>query len=527
MNRLLSQSLAVILALTLVTSGLAISDQKARTMPDVEPVGEAEGLAATSAVLIGVATGAAATGAYFEYVKDDINESAQQDQIHTDLYSQATGTAAKGEVLNDSMDNYLKDTESIALMEAKNSYIRYLNDKQADVATEAEARVAAKSAVADYYAKKQKTVIESWEAEVATAQYISETANNVSGMSRSTVGNQYIGGTSASSSGLTGWNSVGTEINLQDFGSSTSVTLVNGNSTTVDTVRVEWENDRGNYVLPSRFAGKDGTNTNKTKINAPFEYLEITPPQSLSGSSKVRLLEVKNYVDKWQKIDQQHGDVDAQIDQFVNGTYQNYQTGEINNSDLVDPYLGAREYEPDGSDTWGLRSLTSMGIEPPENTSNYGGMQITTQPGVMHDGLLMNDGANISSFEVGKTYNLSKLGGTQFVATDDGPKDISDKTITIRNVTRADGSEVDDGEKIKYTNIDYKTANITEYKNTLDELAETRAKLEAYRKNASSGGALAGLLPSDIGDMEILIGIGLLIGFMLIAGRDDYNPPRN
>jgi hypothetical protein len=529
MNRLLSQSLAVILALTLVTSGLAISDQKARSMPDLSPVQDARAGPTQDAITVGVALGQVASD-FFDTGSGGINESAQKDQIRTDLYAAAAGQSAKAEVLNDSMRNYLEDTEQIAQMEAKNAYIRYLNNKSSNVATKAEARVKAKKAVTNYYAQKQKQIAKSWEAEVNQLEYIVSVTSNTSVDQDAT--HPVKRWSSGSYGDQDGWSSK-TAYHLTQFDHTEPITLVNQETYQLDTLK--WgHGNRKRALKPGKWQDIDdgyhnGSGVRSTRTGT-YADTRVKPPTSLSGSSDVKLLEQKNYQSKWYKIEQQANDVKAGISTFVNGTYDNYQAGEINNSELVDPYLGAREYEPGESQTWSLRSLLSMGIEPPENASeNIGNMKIVIN-GTEYQGLMMSDDQPKGGYAINKTYNTTNMDGPVFIVRDDGSQtDVGDKTeYRIVNATRPNGTSYGDGEKIKYPDTSYKTSNITEYKQVINELEKLRAQLEGYRKQGNDGGAaLGGLLPSDIGDMEILVGIGLLIGFLLIAGRDDYDRPRN
>jgi hypothetical protein len=524
--RIITQTLAVVIAFSVVLTGVAISDEKARSMPDLSPVQDARAGPTQGAITVGVALGQVATD-YFSTGTGGINESAQKDQIRTDLYAGAAGQSAKAEVLNDSMRNYLQDTEQIAQMEAKNAYIRYLNNKSSTVATKAEARVKAKKAVTNYYAKKQKQIAKSWEAEVNQLEYIVSVTSNTSVDQDATHPVKFWdSGTYTAFSNS--WANDGS-YQLKDFGHTETITLVNQETYNLDTVKFA-SGANGHALKPGKWRDAvDGYhNGSGVRSSRPSTYADtrVKPPTSLASSSDVKMLEQKNYQSKWYKIEQQANDVEADIDTFINGTYNDYQAGDINNSELVDPYLGAREYEPGESQTWGLRSLLSLGVEPPENASeNIGNMTVVIN-GTEYQGLMMSDDQPKGGYAINKTYNTTNMEGPVFIVGENGSQtDVGDKTeYRIVNATRPNGTSYGDGEKIKYPDTSYKTSNITEYKQVMDELAELRAELEGYRKqsNNDGGAALGGLLPSglDIGNMELLIGGAVIFGLFLLAGRD-------
>jgi len=72
--------------------------------------------------------------------------------------------------------------------------------------------------------------------------------------------------------------------------------------------------------------------------------LKVQAPNQNYNSTLV--LDNERYTAAWGKIQSQNTEVQGEMDTLADNTYDAYQNGRINNSDLVDPYLLASEYSP-------------------------------------------------------------------------------------------------------------------------------------------------------------------------------------
>ncbi|KAA9411130.1 hypothetical protein EGO51_01030 [Haloarcula hispanica] len=176
---------------------------------------------------------------------------------------------------------------------------------------------------------------------------------------------------------------------------------------------------------------------------------------------------------------------------LVDGTYSQYQAGEINNSDLVDPYVLASQQSPgDDFQGWAASQLTLMGTNAPENFDQIGRFEVSNG-GSEYEGVLFSQENPASGqFESGKTYDASTLGGTQYVVTNDRIVELNGN-FTIGNITNTDGETV---KNVTIEKTTYKTTNVTELKQQYEDLAKRRAEIEAREQNlgGSAGGGLLG-----------------------------------
>ncbi|NIC01079.1 hypothetical protein [Halobacterium sp. R2-5] len=462
----------------------------------------------------GIVVGAAAYYTYDNYIKNepttdsDALQKTDAEETEKEIYDQASIQDENSELTSTAYANYLNDTESIALMEGKNAYIRALENGS----SESVARNRAREAVADYYAVKQQNVIAAWNISVTVTDSARTTANNTTGVNSSYIGfdGEYTQDSNNEEHEI-GWGT-GTE----------TISLVNSTDETIQYALID---PNGTHL-----SGTTDYNFTAEKISLTTGYYEHTDSY---GTMRVRgfgveppndnfeylqYLNLNNTADRWAEIEQQNDEVQSQLDTFVNNTYDSYQQGEINESELVDPYLGAREYDPETSDTWTLRTLSAMSIDAPQNLSNLGRMNVTAD-GTTYTGTLMSDGKPADGYAVGGTYNASNITGAQFVALDDGDTVELEGTFTLESVETADGEQLAENETVEYRDINYQTANTSEFKALQEDLDQLTAEINARQQEQRNAGG-GGLLP-DFGAGGAIPGVLLLAGAaVFVLGRN-------
>ncbi|KAA9400080.1 hypothetical protein Har1130_14590 [Haloarcula sp. CBA1130] len=196
------------------------------------------------------------------------------------------------------------------------------------------------------------------------------------------------------------------------------------------------------------------------------------------------------------------------MDTLANNTYSAYQKGEINNSDLVDPYvLSNQQSAGEDFQGWAAAQLTLMGTNSPENFDQIGSFNVTTGDGTQYEGVLFSQENPASGqFENGTTYNTSNIGGTQYVVTSDRIVEL-DGEFTIDSISTQDGQAV---QNVTIQKTTYETTNVTELKQQYEDLARKRAEIEAREQNlrGSAGGGLLGGSSSSL--VLVLVGVGTL-----------------
>ena len=444
------------------------------TDADVSPVGDAEAVAITS-----VAAAAAATmtaQAAINYLSEDTSEAqkkADAQETKLSIWSQATTQGQNNENILTSFGNSLEDSKTIARMEGKNAYIRALNNGS----TKTQAEVAAREAVEDYYTVRQKTLLSQWDTNVIESRHMAFVAENTSGISGS-----YLEITH-SSDAVDAGGSVDWQVERNE-----TFALLNGTNYTIQQVAYNVDGGNGGVDLRDR---QQKTNNGGDISQSTLDTVYVPAPASeYEDANYWSLVEFQN---KWESIKSKESTVQNNVQSFIDGTYDAYQEGEINNTDLVDPYLAARDYSPEQQfGSWALRSYASMGYSPPADLQNVGSMTIETENDTV-SGVLLSDGLPQSgSFDVGTEYDTADLTGTQFVinGTSSSMYEITGNfTIVAANTT--DGGSLD---SVEYQNITYNSTSTDEYQQLMGQMDNLTAEINARQQELRSGGGIG--LPS-------------------------------
>ncbi|MFY4811604.1 hypothetical protein ACOJIV_02705 [Haloarcula sp. AONF1] len=427
-------------------------------------------------------------------------------QTKIDIYQSATNSKAQAENYQTTLDNYLSDTKTQARIIAKNAYIRSLNDGNSKAA----ARADAKSAKDDYYATKQRNLISEWNTQLNHGYYLEQVESNESGIDRVAthgypvkLNDQY-------------YDSQYDYTEVSNWNGSEQLTLVNGDTVQSRTLTMRSYDDDGS--TPSGGTKQVGLMTGGVIL--PHGDSEAFGP--VTGVGAVNPTEDRNTV--WidfteykrlnNEIIQQSETVDEDLDLLVNNTYDAYQNGEINNSDLVDPYVLANQQSADDDfQGWTAAQLTLLGTNSPENFDQIGSFNISTESGKQYEGVLFSQENPASGqFENGSTYNPNQIGGTQYVVTSDRIVELQ-SNFTVDKITTTDGRNV---QNVTIQKTTYETTNVTELKQQYEDLAYKRAQIEAREKalKQSAGGGLLG--GGSVPPVVALAVIGTLLAIVVL-----------
>jgi hypothetical protein len=298
---------------------------------------------------------------------------------------------------------------------------------------------------------------------------------------------------------FTGWDLHSHEIEYV----TTEVTLANGSTAETDTMKFtmtgSWGSDESNketnsIVLVPGVAPQEAHTFTNNGQNYYTQVRNVTVGTPTQDYDPIHLLEQDNYNQTWSQVETQNNEVLAELDTFIDATYEDYQQGDINESDLVDPYLGAREYSPETSDTWAVRTLAAMGAGSPADLSTIGVMNVSAG-GSTYSGVLMSDGTPQAGYVVGETYNADSITGGQFVALQDGGVQELDGEFTLDAVETTTGEAFDTGEPVEYRTGEYKTSDIAEFEELQTDLDQLTAEINARQDRLRGGGGGSGWLP--------------------------------
>jgi hypothetical protein len=419
-------------------------------------------------------------------------------ETKVDLHREGLTLGAQSERGQVTRQNYLKDSKTVARIIGKNAYIRALHNSS----TESVARQKARTAVLDYYSRHQMAILERREATMVGWQAIYNRADNETGVSRveyvradinTNASSTYIRPSYKGSNGLT----------------ERTVTLANGSTYTYTSVTTSQRRSSANYswTLHSDYID---TSTSAGRVyahNITRFNLTVEPPQDNYKTATV--MNVTRTMENYNTTTRYADEVSAEVDTFANETYEAWQSGKINISDLVDPYLGAREYGTtnESFQSWALRSTQALGVAGPETLESTGKMTVTVD-GATYEGIVLSDGLPSSgAFEVGNTYDPANLSGPQFIVTDSQITELSEP-FTLDSATTSSGESVT---SIQYRNITYQTQTLDGYKQLMQNLSTVAAEIEAREQDAlvgGGGGSGGGGMPQIWGYPAWLIGLG-------------------
>jgi len=424
-------------------------------------------------------------------------------QTKVDIYQSAQNSNAASEGFHTTLDNYLSDTRTQARIIGKNAYIKALNSG----ASKSAAKTEAKQAVADYYATKQVNLMNQYEVEAQNYDYLHSVAANESNIASTLDRNQdtFVGTYHTHPYGDGG------TIEYQGL-NSVSYTLTNGSSHTYQApkVFVDAGYDSGDNINPTLTAHTAPSSVESSagsgRSSVHLESLMIRGPNDNYQNLKIVRWQEFNRLNSG--IQSQNSQVQADMDTLAENTYSAYQAGEINNSDLVDPYvLSNQQSAGEDFQGWAAAQLTLLGTNSPENFDQIGSFNVTTESGKQYEGVLFSQENPASGqFENGTTYNTSNIGGTQYVVTSDRIVEL-DGEFTIDSISTQDGRSV---QNVTIQKTTYETTNVTELKQQYEDLARKRAEIEAREQNlrGSAGGGLLGGSSSSL--VLVLVGVGAL-----------------
>ena len=447
-------------------------------------------------------------------------------QVGLDLTQAALNDEAAFENWNSTISNNLEDSKTVARVKAKNAYIRALNNGSSKAA----AKSAAKEAKNDYLARWQNATISEWERQIADYGYRHGVAESEAGLQAD--GFPIGEGATDSGGNVNGTANVTFHVGYYEYifldgnGATLTyngtvdqqVTLANGKTVTVDGLKVGYYDSSGSGWVYKTFLPSTGkyqfTNGGEVEVLGTYTAGAVDSTGSAESATNFEA-----YESIWTQLDNQEQALDGEIDTLANNTYSAYTQGEINNSDLMDPYVLASEYSP-GSEYqgWAAAQLTLLGQNNPDAMESIGYMNVTDETdNTSYQGVLMSP-SNPSSgeFAVNSTYDASTLSGQQYIVTDSQIHELTGN-FTLTAAQTHSGESV---QNVTMYEKQYTTTNVTELQQLYDDLSKTRAEIEAREQNLLSSGG-GGLL----GSSSTLALVVIAGGAVYLLGREERGDP--
>jgi hypothetical protein len=394
----------------------------------------------------------------------------------------------------------------VALIIGKNAYIRELNNGSSQAAAES----AANSAIADYFSVKQKNLISDYERSVLHWEYMTSVAESESGIDQE----PHDSGNAANRFVHARYHVENDRYYAyQDYNGDTETALLNGSSVSYNSYRILRVNRADGSTASSAQVAVDSGLVNPTGATDAGGVLMV---ENTSTASPYTYMDPRNYSDRWTTIQNQYDSATSQMSTVINNTYDDYQDGQINNSDLQDPYTLQQEYSPGAEyEGWAAAQLTLLGQNSPDTMENIGYMNVTDETDSSeYSGVLMS-ASNPSSgqFEVNQTYDAANLSGQQYIVTSSSVHELTGK-FSLTAAQTHNGTEV---QNVTIYEKQYATSNVSELEALYEDLAKTRAELEARQQNLLASGGGGALL----GGSNSLALIGVAAVALYLLGREE------
>jgi len=474
------ESLALVMALVVVTAAVGLSSP-------TNPIGLAsashECSIGSTAVEITVASSSFGTSLFADaggldtdYLGCDVFHGQRTADGGLEKYEQKQEIATRGATTAQHMDraltsyeNQLQNTKSIARSEGLAAYYRALENGSSQAA----ARSKARSAVQQYYQTKAEQLVGAWN------EMLAEFDNYDSLEPDSSSNGDYV------------HTAYSNNKNVNNFVAG-NVTNPGPNGRSIRAISLTMGSDQ----------------------NTPFSFDKSTVYlRSAFDNDTFVTTEIRadRFEDAYSQIETQNDAVVAGLDSYINETYDSYQAGEIDTTDIIDANTLAREFSPNESfQSWATIRLTQMqGVDPPKNLDQVGYFEISNQSNSW-EGLLLSDESPSGGFQANSSYDANNLTGPQYVVTEDGFTQL-EGNFSIGNITKSGGENV---QNVTYRNVTYNVTDTEQYEQLLNDTQALRAELDA-RQSALAGGGGFG----DIGSKGIAIGI-LVLGVVFLLGRD-------
>jgi hypothetical protein len=397
----------------------------------------------------------------------DNNETANE------LVTRAANTIEHSEVFLTNVENQLQYVNSTARIEAQAAYYRALENGD----TRSGARTKAHQAVRDFLTIKQMQLVNSWN--LLTDNW---------GSYDQLEDDEGLGDNFVVTTGTDSGNDLSTRKDTINGinGTNIEVTVVDGSAGA-------WFDIRDDSARTLQVATSNSTYTDQVSS------------------------EVGRYTRAWNQLQAAETKVIDEIDSYINQTYDSYQEGDVNSTDLVDANTLTQEFSPQehGIQSWTTLALSSTsGVDPPDNLDGLGSFTIEYN-GANYTGLLLADTEQTSQIQAGSTYDGSTWNITPKVVTDNQKVELSGN-FTVHEITNQDGETL---QNVTYVETNYSTTNISDFQQTLDRLEKLRTEIEARESDSGGGGALLGSSGNLILGLAALGAIVLLMRQQNGGGR--------
>jgi hypothetical protein len=447
-------------------------------------------------------------------------EEADQTQERLDIYSAGLEQQQTAEEYTTLHDNHIQDTGPIAWNKAEIAVSQAFENGSSEQIARSEAR----QEIADYYATQQINHIRAWNNNIRSVYRLHNRSviegfnDDASQMHEPQRGYVQLMDEDKTDPKIIGDSSDESDENgLWPNGIRTvEYELVNGSTVEILEFKIWGHNSNGFDAGGTRWVSIDdfangplvwqhysGSNSYNNRIELAILGVDVPDSNYATPEDRAAVVDLVAYGQRNQEIKQKNNDLQAETDAFVNQTWESYQNGEINATDVINRNNRMFEFgTADANESIGyydsVGAWASMGYDTPD-LNNTGHIEISYQ-GESYSGFLFARNAPNSSWRANTTYNASQIAGPVFFQTTEAKIELSGEFV-VTAIRDVDGNSVD---HINTTEYNYQTSNTSDINQKLDRVLELQQELEDREAAAGGGG---GGPPIDV-PAPVALGVG-------------------
>lgn len=445
-----------------------------------------------------------------------------------DLYAGGMALHESQETAVATVNNRLVDTRAPAYTEAKIAMIREYNAG----GNESEVRESAYDAVDEIYSPIMVNLNSLWIQKVEYWNYTWRAEVQRDNSYGIWAGNQNLPLEDCSGDNLCP-NISDREMTLPN-GSTVPTVVIHGDHFEAGLLDIHWtDEDTLAGDLPTRVPSgddnaivlkNDNTGDNIVLLEVPHEGSETWWVEDDFGGPHVGIgAEDEKLHYHFNQINQQITQIKENIDPLVNDTFDQYEPGDLDTTEVLSPIelaqRGATDYNSTGFYTFHAAQLATMGY-----AGDIGHSHTIDSNGTTYDGTLFYTGDDVEVLEIGTEYTPSELNGT-FVMSYQVDENSSDVIELEEPFVITDQTDTQTGETVENASIEsytYETVNSSDLSDELEELHQLKEELDEIADSSSGGGGFLDGLASWFGNLTSGLGTGILLvglAILLLFGR--------
>ncbi|MXR20323.1 hypothetical protein [Halobacterium bonnevillei] len=461
----------VLMAVGLVTAlagGGFLGPGAESALDEASPIGSVDALGFTAVVVLtgGLLAAGYVLDKYHSGADGDSTVAVDANETYQEVHHQSTLVDEQSAQQTTILNNTVRDGgKTLAWTKGKAAFMDALGANK----SKAVAQQWASENVTDYYTVTEMNLLRQWNASMKEVKYLHSVYNSHSDLSTP----YYSNATSLSAGTQYEWAEA--DWQYQNY------TLANGSTIDVQILFKMYPFDNGQAIVAAPFKASNRT-----------ESFEGNPPVRMKaayGSDSTRVIVPAEYKELLTELNSSEAQMSSNIEAWSNQTYDAYEAGTVNITDIPDPVTLAQEFATDYDSTghyaYAGGDLALMGVQTNMNTSFT--VEIPSEDKTLY-GQLYTDWEPASTngtLDTGHLYNVSKTDELVFMATNDGLQAIgSDFKITSM-------TDVQTGEdKTSTTTESYntQTSDVSLTEEQLQQLIEIRDAIQDREEAAASGG---------------------------------------